>query len=269
MQNYLDAAQVEQLTAAWLEMFPEMHSFLADDTDTGRRVAEYFDLTPAGFAAHTGNRTFLYHPENAGREHEPHSILGLMCVKVMGRPEPTRRTGVPYTDAETSYFWNRLADRYGDLPRGVRDAVLNGQPSPEVRKSILGHICWGSVFTLTGRLWANATYGARHNVIFQGVAADGAKIALWLLWLAGYRIVNFLHDEVLIEVPESEDLKSHADQIRTLMIAAMEQVVPDVRIKVKYAATRHWHKESEAVFEPKTGALIPWEPSSKRQDGEA
>jgi hypothetical protein len=57
------------------------------------------------------------------------------------------------------------------------------------------------VFTLTGRLRANASYCARHNTVFQGLAADGAKLALWLLWRAGYRIVNFIHDEVLIEIP--------------------------------------------------------------------
>jgi hypothetical protein len=50
------------------------------------------------------------------------------------------------------------------------------------------------VFALTGRLRAAATYSARHNTVFQELAADGSKLALWLLWRAGYRIVNFIHD---------------------------------------------------------------------------
>src|SRR5690349_1939663 len=43
----------------------------------------------------------------------------------------------------------------------------------------------GSLFTLTGRLRANATYTARRNRPFQRLAADGAKLALWRFWRAG------------------------------------------------------------------------------------
>jgi hypothetical protein len=117
----------------------------------------------------------------------------------------------------------------------------------------------GKVITATGRLRAGASYCARHNTLFQGLAADGAKLALWKLWRAGYRIVNFLHDEVIIEVPDGENLQHHADTIRQLMIDGMREVVPDVRIDVDYAAAARWYKSAKEVHDA-DGRLLPWEP---------
>ena len=95
--------------------------------------------------------------------------------------------------------------------------------------------------------------------MFQGLAADGAKLALWRLWRGGYRIVNFIHDEVLVEVPENEDLRQHAESIRGHMIAGMREVVPDVAVDVKYAASRRWYKQAEMVSH-NDGSLGSWEP---------
>ena len=96
------------------------------------------------------------------------------------------------------------------------------------------------MFTPTGRLRANASYTARHNTIFQGLASDGAKLALWRVWRAGYRVVNFVHDQLLVEVPAGDDLQAHAERIAAGMVAGMAEVVPDVKIDVEFAATGRW-----------------------------
>ena len=121
------------------------------------------------------------------------------------------------------------------------------------------------VFTLTGRLRARATYSARRNNVFQGLAADGAKLALWLLWRAGYRLANFIHDQVLVEVPAGSDLKQHAETVRGLMVKGMKAVVPDVTVGVKFAATDRWYKDAEAVFDRKGKKLLLWQPPQKEQ----
>src|SRR5205823_4356105 len=117
------------------------------------------------------------------------------------------------------------------------------------------------VFTLTGRLRGRASYTARHNTMFQGLAADGAKLGLWRLWRAGYRIVNFIHDEVLIEVPAGADLGHHAEEIRRLMLEGMQEVVPDVQIDVEYAATERWYKSAKAVRD-EHDTLLVWRPEA-------
>lgn len=113
--------------------------------------------------------------------------------------------------------------------------------------------------TFTGRLRAKASYCAQHNTLFQGLAADGAKLALWQLWRAGYRLMNFVHDEVLVEVPSASDLSHHAETIRRIMIDAMHEVVPDVRIDVEFAAMERWQKRAKAVHDCE-GRLVPWTP---------
>ena len=121
---------------------------------------------------------------------------------------------------------------------------------------------------MTGRLRANASYCARHNTLFQGLAADGAKLALWRLWRAGYRIVNFIHDEVLIEVAEESDLLQHGETIRQIMIQAMQEVVPDVRIDVGYTASRRWYKAAQKLLDAE-GRLLLWEPAPDQDDAAA
>lgn len=120
------------------------------------------------------------------------------------------------------------------------------------------------VFTLTGRLRANASYCARHNTVFQGLAADGAKLAMWKLWRAGYRIINFIHDQFLLEVPANSALKSHADTIQQLMITGRKQVVPDLKLGVSYAATDRWRKAAEAVFDTTRTRLLLWQRPQKQ-----
>jgi DNA polymerase I-like protein with 3'-5' exonuclease and polymerase domains len=115
------------------------------------------------------------------------------------------------------------------------------------------------VFTLTGRLRARASYTARHNNIFQGLAADGAKLALWKLWRAGYQMANFVHDEVLVLVPADSDLDWHTDETRRLMIEGMTEVVPDVRVEVESVASTTWSKKACEVRDDR-GRLRAWSP---------
>ena len=83
---------------------------------------------------------------------------------------------------------------------------------------------------------------------------------MWELWRAGYRIVNEIHDQFLIEVPADSDLKEHAERIRKIMIEGMRMVVPDVKIDVSYAATNRWHKDAEAVYNDDQSQLLIWKP---------
>lgn len=132
-----------------------------------------------------------------------------------------------------------------------------------LQRAVMGLVGRASVFTLSGRLRAGASYSARHNTIFQGLAADGAKLTLWRLWRDGYRIVNFIHDEVLVEIPAGShrERMCHAQKIREHMIAGMQEVVPDVKVEVSYAAAARWYTEAIAVMGSNADELLLWEPS--------
>jgi DNA polymerase I-like protein with 3'-5' exonuclease and polymerase domains len=117
-------------------------------------------------------------------------------------------------------------------------------------------------------LRAATTFPARHNTMFQGLAADGAKLALWKLWRAGYRLVNFIHDEILVELPKRTNLALPAEIVRRIMIEAMQQVVPDVNIDVQYAVSDMWAKSAEVVVDEE-GRLAVWSAAEFRDNAQA
>lgn len=261
----LSVEEVQRLTDAWLELFPEMKDFLGDSHhDTAGAVALLLGLTPADHGAQTDDVRFLVHPENEGREQMPHPILGAMFLKAMREPAPSTGRGQPYSPADLEYFWAKAEASLARLPAAVGQAVRTRTPSPALSRAFRNLGGLAGVFTLTGRLRAAAGYCARHNTVFQGLAADGAKLSLWKLWRAGYRIVNFVHDQMLLEVPVGADLTAHAQAVRDLMIQGMQEVVPDVQVQVSVAAASRWYKGAEACYSPE-GALLLWEPPPQHQ----
>jgi DNA polymerase I-like protein with 3'-5' exonuclease and polymerase domains len=99
----------------------------------------------------------------------------------------------------------------------------------------------GHVTTLTGRLRGNTTYCAEKNTPFQGLAADGAKLAMYNLQKQGFKIVGFVHDEIICET----NSKGYDEKLRRqeqIMIDSMKQVVPDVKISVESMISERYCK---------------------------
>lgn len=84
-------------------------------------------------------------------------------------------------------------------------------------------------YTLTGRRRANCTYTAYLNTQFQGLAADGAKLALYELDKRGYNMVAFIHDQIVVQAPK-EAAKDMMTEVEKIMQDAMQIVCPDVKI---------------------------------------
>ena len=133
----------------------------------------------------------------------------------------------------------------------------------------------GNDFTVeqlrTGRLRGGTNYCAGCNTFFQGLAADGAKNAIWEVMkecyvdeespLYGCRPVAFIHDELLVEVPEGvEERTAAADRLAEVMVEAMKVYIPDVKIEAEPAAMRRWYKGAEEARDEE-GRLLCWEPS--------
>ena len=97
------------------------------------------------------------------------------------------------------------------------------------------------VTTLTGRVRNNVTYCQGKNTPFQGLAADGAKLALYELVKKGFKVVGFVHDEIISEVPERL-VKTFLKMQEEIMIESMKQVVPDVNIAVESNISKEYCK---------------------------
>jgi hypothetical protein len=125
----------------------------------------------------------------------PASLAG--AVRKVARGQPYRADGNPYDEAFCRRIWDGLGRLAG--PAGRLSGLLTGRRgSPELEARLFG----ARVATLTGRVRGGVGYTQARNTPFQGLAADGAKLALWRLVREGYRVVGFVHDEVLVELPD-------------------------------------------------------------------
>lgn len=120
---------------------------------------------------------------------------------------------------------------------------------------------------MSRRIRAGASYTALCNTLFQGLAADGAKDALYHAVrecyldrssdLYGSRPVVFVHDEIVAEHP-TEHAGPAAQRLAALMVDVMQEWTPDVPQQVEPALMTCWDKEAEPVFDDE-GRLIPWD----------
>lgn len=149
------------------------------------------------------------------------------------------------------------------------------RPYFDVINDLLG---FGESFTarqpISMRLRGDCGYCDGANTFFQGTAADGFKAAAWALqvecWtgrrveggderspLYGARPVLPLHDEFVVEVPESRAAEA-AERLAFVMKYCMQAYIPDVPIEAEAALMRRWYKDADPVYVD--GRLVPWEP---------
>lgn len=106
------------------------------------------------------------------------------------------------------------------------------------------------------------------NGFFQSLAADGAAAALFEVTrrmysepaskLFGWRIVAFIHDEILMEGP-LEDCDAAGRELAEVMVEEMQRYVPHMAksLTASPAVMLRWSKQAEPYYE--NDKLVPWE----------
>jgi hypothetical protein len=125
----------------------------------------------------------------------------------------------------------------------------------------------GGVATLTGRIRGRVSFGQARNTPFQGLAADGAKLALWRLVREGFRVVGFIHDEVLIELPDEGGYvaKEQVDRVVGILCGEMGRVLGgSLPVDCEATLSTCWSKE--AVLIERDGKVFPWQPGASGSD---
>ena len=116
------------------------------------------------------------------------------------------------------------------------------------------------------RLRGGCHYTAACNSYFQGLGADAAKRALYLVSRACYaqpssvlygsRSVNFVHDEVILETDDVPGAHDVAMELGRLMVQGANEFLPAVPARVEPLLARCWSKKSKPVYSE--GRLVPW-----------
>lgn len=201
----LTESQAQEYREQWLSAFPEMRQYLVDT------LVDRHDFSSMGSQS----------PE----------IAAAVFRRVV-RGETQSKQGYPYNPRVFDWAFNvAMADISPD-----HVGITVG--SPEILEDVMRE----TIATRTGRMRAKASYCEARNTPFQGLAADGAKIALYRLERAKLQTVGFVHDEFIIEASEKADVVQVQSQIKQIMVEAMRAVVPDIQIRVKQKITKKWQK---------------------------
>jgi len=120
----------------------------------------------------------------------------------------------------------------------------------------------------TGRVRGGLGYCDGCNTVFQGLTADGAKNAMNRICremylepgapLFGTRLVAFIYDEFLVEVPLGIDTAAVAGRLHAHMVEGMKELTPDIPVSVELAMMYNWNKKAKAVYDA-GGQLVPWD----------
>ena len=180
------------------------------------------------------------------------SHLGALKKVVDGNP--FKKDGTPYSEDFVDRVWRQLA-RTNNNPE-FADAVATRDTSDT---SPLRRLMFTPVMTPTGRIRGGVSFTAARNTPFQGLAADGAKLAMWELLKAGYQVIAFVHDEFVIELDKLDDCTARAVDIDRICCEAMQQLVGDIPVTAEYALAERWYKQAEPVFDG--GRLQVWRPT--------
>lgn len=241
----LSEEDVRRRMQAYEDLCPELTEHLKSRINARLEIAKGLELTPAAYNQAIG-RLRMPQPN----DHVPQGWLGGMFLKTLESRTPmtkgdeaSGKTPREYTPAELAYFWT-AATRipHSELDERLVADIRERRPSPRLRDRVAAIYGREPVITATGRLRANASYSACRNGIMQGLAADGAVYALWGLMRAGHKVVNFIHDEVIVEVPEDDMLPSKVADIERLMIAGMQTVVPGANVRIETSVRRSFSK---------------------------
>lgn len=191
-----------------------------------------------------------------------------------------------------TWAWATYRVKFGESPEEATEAARGYKNRwlarwPEMREFFrmvsMASASGGGQFTLvqpkSGRLRGGAGYCDGCNSYFQGLAADGAKAAMFYisqecytgrsaLWkgegmspLFGSRLTMFVHDEFIGESPE-EQAPAAAERLSEVMAAGMKLYLPDIPVKCAPVLMRRWYKDAEEVRD-ENGTLVPWEPKEK------
>jgi DNA polymerase I-like protein with 3'-5' exonuclease and polymerase domains len=105
------------------------------------------------------------------------------------------------------------------------------------------------------------------NTMFQGLGADCAKYAMYCVSRACYtnprdalfgsRVVLFVHDELVLEVPEDR-VHEAGQSLAHWMAYGANKLLTKVPISVEPVAMRYYSKKAKAVHDA-NGRLVPWE----------
>jgi DNA polymerase I len=177
-----------------------------------------------------------------------------------------KQYGVIFTDEEAQLRVRQWKEKWREMQaylRKISQMVEAGERPIEQLRYVDGK-------RVPHRIRGGCGYSDGANTLFQGLTADAAKYALTQVAhecyvdrgtaLFGCRVIAFLYDEIIIEVP-IEYAHEAANRLAEVMCTSAQKWIPDVPITATPALMERWYKGAEAAHND-DGKLVPWRPKA-------
>lgn len=253
----MSETEAKEAKQVWLDTFPEMKKYLSDS-----KAMEV--MLDSGLLASYSTVNSWGKPE-----------MAYWVLKGILSGQTGTKSGRNYTDKEIEWGFG-LAEKI-DFPNKKQkfQTIINEDGEEEqvripgsgleenVRRREGNFWLWSSfcasftsVVYSSGRIRGWCGYTESKNSPFQGLAADGAKLAVANLIRAGHKVVNFIHDEVLVEVDLDQDNRPVDADIARIMEESMKVFVPDVQVKTEGEYMVNWAKSGTHLLDDR-GRFVP------------
>ncbi len=235
-QVIMSIEEAKESKQVWLETFPEMKSYLQHD--------DINDLAKSGLMSEYSAVTGRYGDAK----------IASFIFKGILNGQVSTKGGREYTQSEIDWAFDIVAKTEFPNKDKYEKAIAKKSGSFKFYGDFIRIL--NAVTFQSGRVRGSCTYTQSKNSPFQGETADGAKWAMIYLTLAGYKIVNFIHDEFIFELPNDGDIKALEVDIKRLMIKGMKVVAPNMNIEAEAEYMMNWSKSGTHHLD-KDGKLVP------------
>lgn len=178
--------------------------------------------------------------------------------------------GMDLTHEEAKLILDNLKKMYPEVP------IFFSYISAATRDKVTGESSYADFeLPVSGRKRGKCTFTAGANFFFQGPGGDVIAEALWYVYCATKnprsvlfrcKIINVIHDEILVEVPPGIRGSECAKEIERLMIEGGQKWNPDVPLRAEAALCDVWRKNMENKTD-EDGNIIADIPETDWRDG--
>jgi hypothetical protein len=184
--------------------------------------------------------------------------LGISTFLLFAKGKPYNLSMEEREAKELKRYWLATWPEMSDYFARVSELCSAPDGAPEI------------VHPVSERIRGRVRYTAACNGYFQGLLADAAGTAGWLIAdacyadpfspLYGCRPVNFVHDEFILEIPDDERASDAVKELCRLMRDGANQWLPDVPFKegeIAPVLMSHWSKDAKTLYD-ETGRVLVW-----------
>ncbi len=194
---------------------------------------------------------------------DPHAKQARQLAKAANFGFPGGLGAASFCDFARASFGVELDEKKA---RALKEKWLAAYPEMRQYFITIGKLDGSAIQVRSGRVRGGLGFCDAANTFFQGIVADGAKLATYRAVrscyvrgspLEGCRAVAFVHDELILEAP-ADRAAAAALELERIMVEAMLVYLPDLAVSATPHLMRRWDKNAEPVYDA-SGHLVPWE----------